>query len=835
MLFIRILAEKSGSLQKISKLIFMIRSSLVFLFLVFQFCAFAQPAQKGLIVGTVVDSVTLNTLPAATVSVFSPVSGELLVQSTTNSEGKLSVANLNYGTYELVINFLGYNTMVLESVSVNAPQVDLGQLSLSLSSNVIGEVVVEGERPVIENKIDRLVYHAERDVTSFGGNATDVLRKVPLISVDVDGNVSLRGDSQVRILINGKPSGAMSGSVGEALKMIPADQISNVEVITSPSAKYDGEGTSGIINIITKKQITTGVNGSVTAGIGTRQNSTNVNLNSRTGRLGVVANGGANWMWPQVTESSFVQKDLQGNTQFSQLAENNTTRAGGRGTIGVDYDWNPKNLFNTTFNYNAFDMNFDGASTAFLQNASELKSESVQKTGMDGFDWSAGYTRKFDREKQEFSLATQFSRSNSRTDYTTEYLGLSANNELGVNSGQNDEYTVMADYAQPLSERALLEVGAKVILRDIQSEVELRDYRGGQLGVNPNRSYVFDYEQDVAAAYGSLNMNLTPTVQMIAGLRAEQTMIKASAAGDSSPTENRYLSVLPNAVISKTIGRMSNLKFSYNQRIQRPSMFYLNPFRNTADPINQSEGNPNLKPEKAHNFEAAYSTFHNGLVFSSSLYYRVTNDVIESFFTNLENLDQHNSNNQTIVLMTYDNIGTQKSLGTNLFASYSPITPLKLSSNVNLYSYEVNPNSNIDDHLSAKGGKTYLMYRVFANASYTISPGFQAESFIILNAPRRTFQGTMPHFSMWSLGLKKEILNKTANIGITILDPFTEVKTFDTKVYTADYVQRSSFAVPFRSFGINFSWNFGKLNMKDAPRKDRGIVNEDLKVEEPTN
>lgn len=789
----------------------------------------AQQPQTPQIKGIVVDAVSKQPIASATLSLFQDGKAEVAREFGTANNGTFQVGGLSVGQYDMLIQFLGYETTVINGLNIQNTLINLDTIRLNPSSTQIGEVMITGQKALIENKIDRLVYNAEQDVTSFGGNATDLLRKVPMVSVDVDGNVSLRGDSQVKILINGKPSGAMSNNVGEALKMIPADQISSIEVITSPSAKYDGEGASGIINIITKKKLTTGVNGSLTAGIGTRQNSSNLNLNSRTGRLGVVANAGANWMWPQLTETSFLQQDLNGNTLFSQLAENETTRTGGRGTLGIDYDFNPKSLFNTTFNYNKFDMNYDGSSNTFLPGANTLKSETDQKTGNYGFDWSAGYTYKFDREKQELSIASQFSRNNSKADYNTLYQDFPTQNEWGTNQGRNDELTFLVDYSHPISKSTTLEVGAKTILRDIESDVDIRQLLANELVSNPQRSYLFQYEQDVLAAYGSVNWMINPTWQMMAGLRAENTMIKGSTPAQQINFNHDYLSFLPNVVISKTLGRMSSIKASYNQRIQRPSMFYLNPFRNTSDPVNQSQGNPTLEPETAHNFEVAYSTFHKGLVLSTSLYYRITNDVIESIYTNIPN-DQGGS--QPINLQTFENIGAQTSIGTNIFASYSPLRDLKLSSNLNFYSYEVKPSSNIDENLSTKSGKTYLMYRVFANASYNIANGFVAETFVILNAPRRTFQGISPHFSMWSLGVKKEILNKQATIGINVLDPFKEVKSFKTEVYTANYIQKSQFDVPFRSFGLNFSWNFGKLSMKDAPRKDRGIKNDDQKVEE---
>jgi len=782
----------------------------------------------GTVSGLVVDSVSNAPVDYATIALFPEGKTTSANGAMADDKGMFSVQNVPAGKYRVVVNFLGYTEKIIPSVTVKAGTLNLGKILLSPSATQLSAVDIQGERPLIENKIDRLVYNAEKDVTSSGGNATDVLRKVPLLSVDMDGNVSLRGDQNVRILINGKPSGAMSNSVGDALKMIPADQISNVEVITSPSAKYDAEGTSGIINIVTKKKDITGINGSVNAGVGTRQNNTNANLNIRKGKIGVVANGGANWMWPQTTLTSFNQFNNAGLETLSQSGASETERGGGRGSVGLDYDLNDRNLFNTTFSLTSFGMDLDGNSLTNFGNNTGFSSNTVQERGFSGFDWSAGYTHKFAKEKQELAFVGQFSRNENNTDYSTFYTGGDRLNEMGVNDGTNDEITLQIDYTHPIKEKATLELGVKTILRDITSLSTLQEMIGTQYVVNENRSYDYHYDQNVGAAYASLNYSINDRYQLMAGVRGEYTELNGESVASFDAFKNDYMNILPSAVISRKLTPMSSLKLSYNQRIQRPSLFYLNPFRNTSDPVNQSEGNPELKPELSHNFELGYSTFIKGTVINASLYYRLTNDVIESLITNIDNPDQ---SGQPIVLQTFDNIGRNKSVGANLFVSVTPFRNLTLRTNLSVNTYNTRANL-VSGNLSSEADQTHFLYRAFVNASYNIANGFIAETFLMSNSPRRTFQGTNASFSMWSLGVKKELFDKKASIGINILDPFNETKNFDSKINTPNYRQETNFAVPFRSFGITLSWNFGKMDFKNAPRQNRGIKNDDQKQED---
>ena len=798
----------------------------------------AAPATvTGRITGSIIDSVTRTPIDYATIAVGRAGTTRSTNGALTDEKGAFKVENIAAGSYRVTIAFLGYQTKVIDSVKTTAakPDINLGRIQLSPNSKALGEVVITGTTPIVENKIDKLVYNAEQDVAIAGGNATDVLRKVPLLSVDFEGNVSLRGSQNVRVLINGKPSGSMANNMADALKAIPADQIKNVEVITSPSAKYDAEGTSGIINIITKKNNLAGVSGSVNAGVGTRQNSGNVNLNAKTGRLAVTANGGGFYSWPQTSTISFNRSTNNGSQVLKQIGKSKSDRLAANGSIGADYDFNAFNSISSNLRLNGFNTQVDGSNInentfgGVPVNFIRLSDNSVET---NGFDWSSDYLHKFKKKDQQISLAYQRSHSVQQNNYLTDFSNTIID-EYGDNDADNKENTIQVDYTHPFK-KVTLETGVKGILRDITSDNRTRNFNSNTSVFSPisARTYVYDYNQDVYSAYATFAFTLAKKFGIRAGARYEATEIEGDARSTGtgvSPFSSNYFNLVPSFVVSRTFKNFSSIKLSYNQRLQRPSLFYLNPFLNSADIFNQSQGNPSLKPELSHNIEFNYSMFVKATVVNASVFYRRTNDIIESFILPISVADPSTGNTVSGSRTTYRNVGNNNSLGFNFFGQINPVKPLTLRGNFNVFTYDINTNSSVI--VSNANSGVQMLYNGFLMATYLFPKGLTFETFLITNSPRRTAQGRNPSFNMWNLGLKKEILAKKGSVGLTVIDPFNENKNFRANITGSDFTQSSNFSLPFRSFGISFSYRFGKMTMQ-APRKKRGVTNDDLKQTE---
>lgn len=783
------------------------------------------PAQ-GEITATIIDSVSGLPVEFATAALSLRDFDKIVNGAISDEKGVFKIDKINPGKYTLTISFIGYKNKVIDTIKVNPSRLinNLGKIQLSPNDLMLKEVEIKGQAALVEVKVDRIVYNAEKDLTAAGGNATDVLRKVPTLVVDLDGNVQMRGSANIRVLINGKPSAVMANNIADALRMIPADQIKSVEVITSPTAKYDAEGTAGIINIITKSKKIEGFNGSVNGSVGTRFINGSLNLNYRRGKLGATLSGGTNGFIAQSSVVKFQREEYNGSqtTKLIQDGKSSVARLGFNVGLGLDYDINAKNNLATNIRLNQFGFGTDGnIATLLTTNFDSSKISGTRSTDNQfkniGIDWSTDYKRTFEKKGQEFSASVQFSRNNSFNDYISASEGLVNFKDQSNNDGINDELTFQADYVHPFNDKVTLESGAKTILRTIESDSKyaVLNPATNLYEQDPKRSNILTYDQDVVAAYSVVSFPLPFSIAAKAGLRWEHTLISGKFNNPElgGIDRNTYDNFIPSINLSKSVNKIHNFKLSYTQRLQRPSLFFLNPFVNSSDPKNISKGNPALKPELAHLAEFGYSIFYKQIVLSGSLYYRRTQDIIESYVEVLPN-----SVSQT----TFRNIGVNNSVGINAFGSWEIIKPWTIRGNVNVYTYKINASNGF-----ATNSETQLMYNMAIISSWSFKKGWSAEFFGLFNSPRFSAQGKNPSFSLYSLGVKKEFNNKRASLGLNIANPFTPDQSFTTDLRGANFYQFNQFTVPFRTLNVTFNWQFGKMEFKGSKKKN--INNDDQK------
>lgn len=649
-----------------------------------------QTKGKGRISGGVVDSISKQEIEFVSVAVYrqgnsTPVDGAL-----TDKSGMFNIKELKNGVYDVHINFLGYQNKVISNIKVSdsIPDQMLGKIYISPESKLLNEVVVTGEQGLVENKIDRMVYNAGKDISNKGGNAADVLRKVPTLSVDLDGNLSMRGSSSIRVLINGKPSAVMASSVADALKMIPSDEIDKVEVLTSPGAKYDAEGSAGIVNIITKRKTIKGFSGNVTISAGTRSAFGGANANLKLDKIAFTAGvGGFGWR----AKGNLNSERSAPNYLLTQTGRNNMSGLGGRGNIGIDYDITEKDNINATLSFGKFGMNLDNSITSDQMLAGILnqhyRRDQTSVNDNLSTDINLDYKHKFKKENQELTISGQYSNNNRPTHYEISQYNdaeILDYKEFSNNKGTNREITAQADYSHPFSKKLSLDLGIKSISRRIESYYV---YDTFNLATNTQikdemRSNSFGYLQNVLAGYAEATWAITPKFGLKAGVRYEGTTVEGDIFKEVQSLNNNYYNILPSGTFSYKWGS-NGLKLSYNQRLQRPSLFYLNPYSNLADPKNITVGNPKLNAELSHNVEVGYNKFFGLSSVNIAVYRRFTNNAIEAV---------RKISGDTIVT-TYYNQANNKNTGLNVSGNLMKGYKFMIGGNFDISYVEVDNNA----------------------------------------------------------------------------------------------------------------------------------------------
>jgi outer membrane receptor protein involved in Fe transport len=787
------------------------------------------------ITGTVVDSLLQKPVEFANIALMKSDSNTPIDGAIADNKGNFTISKVAPGDYKVVVSFIGFESRTI-SVSVDDKKdVDLGTVIISPTDKVLKEVTVEGQKALFEEKVDRTVYNAENDATAKGGDATDVLKRVPMLSVDMDGNVSLRGNQNIMVLINNKPSTIMASSIPDALKQIPADQIKTVEVITSPSSKYDAEGSAGIINIITKKNTLEGLTLNVDTGIGLRGSNLGLNGNYRKGKMGFSLGGfgraNYNIKGSNSNVQRFTRQDLP-EMLVRQSADTRNQGLFGHYNLGWDYDIDKKNSLTASVRFGVRNHNnYQDNLTRETYQSDVLSSSSIadvdSRNRNNNVDANFTYTHYYTKPQRELSFQGLYSRNNGNNEFENiyDYTTGSDISFLNINDSYNQEVTFQGDYQTPISTNQMLEFGGKTIMRKVLSDFETfkatgadgsyeLDSEGGLLSNNLN------YDQNVTAGYFSYTYSTKGGVSVKAGSRYEYTTIEAFTETENDIDIPSYGVLVPSINVSKRLKNGNTLKASYNRRIQRPSIRFLNPNIQWQNDANVTQGNPNLDPEYTNNYELSYSTLIKGTMLNFSTFVRNTTGGIQSV------RDLYEIEDKTVNRTTFRNIGNEDAYGASVFANIN-IGKLSLNGGGDVF-YAMLNNNSPDPNVAASNEGWVVSGRLFGN--YTLNKGWGLQLFSFYRGNRVDLQGQQGGFYMYSVAVRKEFNEKRGSVGIGIENFLQEYIRIKSTVETPTLQQTNINKMYNSSIRLNFSYRIGKMSMDQQPRRSRrSINNDDLK------
>ncbi len=792
--------------------------------------AAAAPAATGSLTGTVLDSLRREPVPYATV-VLLPASGDVAITGVAADEaGRFSLTRLGPGAFRLRVSYVGYATQT-RAVTVSTGPTAVPAFRLPVAGTALGEAVVIGTRPVVEIRPDRLVYNADQDVTNAGGTAADVLRKAPLLAVDGDGNVKMRGSSNFKVLVNNKPSPTLASNLAEALKGIPAEQIKSVEIITTPPAKYDGEGTAGIINIVLKKGVEQGLNGRVGLTGGNRNSGVNSSLNFKTKKLGFTSSGGTGgWYGPNQSERTRLGK-LDGST----LSQRGAGRYGGQwgyGSVGLDYDLTDKQSLSLAASVNTYaGHDYNNMLNDFVAPARPQTNQLFTRatnsvfSGFNG-ELTGTYTKTYAQPRKEWSLLGQYA-NNSGTfgydfdQYQNSYTNLEVERatyrERSRGRTPGSEVTFQTDLVQPFGEKQTLETGLKSIWRrtgsvaDVAGDSLIRGQRTGFLPL-AGRSTDFSYTQDVQAGYATYTNKLSKKLTLSLGSRLERTALSATfrTTGSEIPTRS-YLSLLPNGSAQYAFSDNNSLRLAYSRRITRPYIDYLNPFVDRSDPKNLVYGNPNLAPELTDSYELSVNTNGKAGSLNVAASMRRTGNAIEAI--------RLGPDAAGITQQTFANVAANSFYQLNFYGSAKPAKGWDISGGPDVqYIVRRSPALGIE--------RRGFMASLNLNTSYKLPKNFTLQGFLVGSLPSPDLQGRGSANLYYQMGAKKTFLKNKADVVLNLAAPFNNYWRYRNTTDTPAFAETNLNYAYQRCFRFAFNYRFGQ---EQQGKRRKSVSNDDVK------
>lgn len=785
----------------------------------------AQP-KIGKISGTVIDKKTNSPIEGADVVLYREKDSSMVKGTSTDKTGAFTLDELTPGRFYLKANLIGYNFAVVSGLAINREQkeITLDPIKLGQGETTTDEIVVEGEKSLIEFRPDKKVFNVSKNMTSQGATLIDLLKEIPSVTVDQDNNVSLRGSEGVKIMIDGRPFGLEGNNRGAILEQIPASNVESIELITNPSAKFEAEGSSGIINIVLKKSENKGFgyNGTLGLNLGTGDKyNGQFSLNLKNSKLSIYGNYNYN-------SNTFSSSGSNERTNFlSQTAYLTDETSSGRRRmnghmmkIGMDYNINQLNVVGISLSYRNSKRNRSDIGTNEEFDISNiLTSKYINSTNSEdkgyNLNFNANYTKRFKTPQQLLTVDLAFSRDKDEDNTNTFNTYVTPVNNTPENRNEysnetDDAYTGQIDYTHPFGKDAKLETGYRGSYkkRDNDFRLDLFDYNTNQFVTDANQSNRFIYKEQLHAVY-AIYTNKIGDFGFSLGTRVEQTIIKGELVNNSQTFDRSYIDFFPSASISQKLSKTSEIQLSYARRVNRPRTRQLNPFISVSfmgGANNLSQGNPNLNPEFTDSYELSYIHYLPFATITPSVFYRHTKDQISRSRTLLDSVT---------TLTTFVNYNSSKYYGGELILNAQPVKFWNLNGTFSYYKTELDA-TNLSSGLSNSG----YSWTARAMSNLFLPMDFSMQLSYFYSGKNINAQGTFEPFSSFDAAVKKDLFDKKLSLTLRVSDLFDSAR-FKANLTGTNFIESFERRRDSRTVFFNITYKFGEQEKKQFDKKKR--------------
>ncbi len=768
----------------------------------------AQTTVKGLLM----DETLGENEPFATVRVFKAGKSEKPVAMfLTDENGQFSQEIKGKGQFDIVFSSIGKEdlrkTVALEGKGI----LNLDTLYIKENATMLKGVEIVAQKPLVKMEVDKMSYNVAEDEDSKSNTVLDMLRKVPMVTVDGQDNITVNGSSSFKVYVDGMPNVMFSSNPSMVFKSMPATAVKSIEVVTNPGAKYDAEGAAGVLNIIMNKQdpnaaqSMNGFNGTVRASAGTKQLGGSVFINGQQGKLTYSANVMASYNKPGTTETELEQLQDNGNSQLMNSTSNVKTPFT-MGSLTLGYQIDSMSVLNLTAQINSMSIKSNGNSTTTIDgysngNGFSYGSTTDMKNSRTSFNGSIDYQRFFNQDHtKSLSLTYQLNYSPATTETTnlfnTESSIIDLANRYSENKNKTTNHTFQLDYSMPLGKGQTLSFGGKLQLHNASSDAKyfVKDV------YDPSSSSDYEYKNSILAGYGEYAGNFNK-LGIKAGLRYEYTWQDVEYhLGNGEDFKKNYGSLVPTASLQYTLSQGSNLGLTYNMRISRPGISYLNPYVDKSNPIALTYGNPELDVEKNHNLSLVYNLFTPKLMVNLNLHHNFVDNAISQYsFYDSDNL----------LNTTYGNVVKRHQTGLNGYVNYLMTKDTRLFFNGGLNYVDLR-----SDALDQKNSG--WTFNAMVGLQQTLPWDLKLSAFAITSTKSYTLQGWSGGFNLLTASLTKSLLKDKLSLSVSGLIGLNSGGNINIESYNSgkDFTSHTNVKVPISGVTFTVSYTFGNTKLK---------------------